>query len=242
MRDIDEYNGLQHFNAVTAWLHSHRYKALSRAFERIVGDRAVRVVEIGCADAKAFDLLNTRFQIDYVGVEPSDMFIKRANEKYGERSNFRAVHGRIEDHLTLIEKGSVVLALEVLEHIRKTDVVRILEGIANARPAAFICSVPVEIGPAILLKNVGSFVAGYVRHEEYLWKETFWAGLGNLDRIRPHRRAHRGFNWRWLAKTIRHNMEIIETRRFPINFLPAAFNASVFFVARPRQRKLKRAP
>jgi hypothetical protein len=37
--------------------------------------------------------------------------------------------------------------------------------------------VPVEIGASIRLKNIGSALCGYGRHEEYTWAETFWAGL-----------------------------------------------------------------
>lgn len=196
-----------------------------------------RVVEIGCADGEAFHLLNRRFEIEYVGIEPHGPFVEESRRKYAKAPNFHIVQGRIEDNLSLIQEGSVVLALEVLEHINESNVVRIVETIAAARPSTFICSVPVEVGPAVWFKNVGSYLAGYHRHCEYRWGETFWAGLGSLDKVRTHKTGHRGFDWRWLAQTIRQNMEIEERRCFPFPFLPAPFSTSVFFVARPRTRK-----
>ena len=111
---------------------------------------------------------------------------------------------------------------------------RIIEEIAKIEPKLFICSVPVEIGPAIWFKNIGSLVTGYMRHTEYTWAETFWAGFGKLDKLPPHGTGHKGFDWRWLAQTIRHNMEIEEIRKFPFSLFPAGLSTSVFFIAKPR--------
>lgn len=82
--------------------------------------------------------------------------------------------------------ADIIVALETFEHIPEHDVVRIVEAVAASKPRLFVCSVPVEVGPAIWLKNVGSLVTGYMRHKEYRWSETFWAGLYQLDRLPPH--------------------------------------------------------
>lgn len=46
---------------------------------------------------------------------------------------------------------------------------------------------PVEIGPAVWFKKIASMVTGYMRHTEYTWIETFWAGLGKLDKLPTHK-------------------------------------------------------
>jgi hypothetical protein len=135
----------------------------------------------------------------------------------------------------MLQRADVLVALETLEHIPEHDVVRIIEAAAAMRPTLFVCSVPVEIGPAIWLKNVGSLVMGYTRHKEYLWRETFWAGLYQLDKMPPHSTGHKGFDWRWLAQTIRHNMKVTEIRKLPARMLPAAVAFSVLLVAEPRE-------
>jgi hypothetical protein len=145
------------------------------------------------------------------------------------------VHDSVVNALPHLEHADVLVAMETCEHIPEHDVVRIIEAVAAARPAVFVCSVPVEIGPSIWLKNVGSLVTGYMRHREYRWAETFWAGFYQLDRLPPHDTGHKGFDWRWLAQTIRHNMRVVEVRRFPFGFLPAAIAFSVFMIAEPRQ-------
>jgi hypothetical protein len=144
------------------------------------------------------------------------------------------MHDSAASALAHLECADIVVALETFEHIPEHDVVRIVEAVAAAMPKLFVCSVPVEIGPAIWLKNVGSLVTGYMRHKEYSWPETFWAGLYQLDKLPPHATGHKGFDWRWLAQTIRHNMKIKETRMFPFGMLPAAVAFSVFMIAEPR--------
>jgi predicted O-methyltransferase YrrM len=46
----------------------------------------------------------------------------------------------------------------------------------------------------------------------------------------------KGFDWRWLAQTIRQNFSINSIKKFPFNILPAAFATSVFIIATPRKQ------
>lgn len=234
-----EYEKHQKFNMLVSWLHSYRYRHIVNVFDTFSQDNSdspIKVVDIGCAHAKLFSVLKSRFTIDYIGVEPYDEFARAARERYQGHTNFTIIQNSIESQIPSLGEVDIVVALETMEHIRESSVVRIIEKIAAMRPKLFVCSVPVEIGPAIWLKNVGSWMTGYLRHREYTWAETFWAGLGQLDRLPPHDTGHKGFDWRWLAQTLRHNLEIKEIRRFPMGFLPACLSTSVFFVTEPRSK------
>jgi hypothetical protein len=231
------YEKLQRFNPVVAWLHSFRYKhivALVSRVERDAQGKPINVVDIGSAHAKLFVTLNERFKIDYTGIEPNATLAKTAKRRYGHLPNFRVIQDFVQNALDHLKNADIVVAMESFEHIPEHEVVRIAEAVAAAQPKFFVCSVPVEIGPAIWLKNVGSFMMGYTRHKEYSWIETFWAGFYQMDRLPPHGTAHKGFDWRWLAQTIRHNMRIIKIAKNPFGFLPAALAFSVFIVAEPR--------
>lgn len=233
---LTDYERQLSFNALTAWLHSLRYRSTLQVIASVAEglDRPLKVLEIGSAEGKLFGILDQRFSIDFTGIEIREDFIRTARARYGERKNFRVLQRSAID-LEGIDTPDVVIALETLEHIPENDVVRVVEAVAALHPKRFICSVPVEIGPSIWLKNVGSLLAGYNRHRiEYTWARTFWAGLYQLDRLPPHDTGHMGFDWRWLAQTIRHNMRICEMRRFPFRFLPAAVSMSIFMVAEPR--------
>jgi len=233
-----EYERNQRFNFLVSWLHTFRYRnilALFEAIAREIGSRPIKVIEIGCAHAKLYSVLNERFAIDYTGIEIEPRFVEAARARYGHNPNFRLIDDSAVHAFGNLNSADIVVALETLEHIPEHDVVRLVEAVAAAKPGLFVCSVPVEIGPSIWLKNFGSLVTGYIRHREYRWSETFWAGLYQLDKLPPHGTLHKGFDWRWLAQTIRHNMRIREIRKFPFRMLPAAVAFSVFMVAEPRE-------
>ena len=222
-----------------SWLHSLRYKNILEVLSALAlkkqGKRIV-IVDIGCAQAKLFQLLSDRFEIDYTGIEISTVFVELARSRYGHNANFRIVHESAENTLPQMQNADICIALESFEHIPDHELEKIVEVVAAARPAIFVCSVPVEIGPAIWLKNIGSFLTGYPRHKEYRWIETFWAGLYRLDKLPPHGIGHKGFDWRCLAQTIGHAMEVTEVRKFPFGFMPAALAFSIFIIAEPKKK------
>lgn len=227
--NVTDYERTLDFNPMTRWLHGFRYRHADSAIASLASNGPLRIVDIGCAHAQLFERASSIQPIDYTGIEVRDEFVIAARARYGAHPNFRILH---EDAVTALARvhADLVVALETLEHIPEHDVVRIIEQVAAMRPKRFIASVPVEVGPSIWAKNVGSFLSGYVRHHEYSWRETWWAGLGALDRLPPHGTGHKGFDWRWLAQTIRHNMQIVNLKRTPVPWLPA----SVFIVAVPR--------
>jgi SAM-dependent methyltransferase len=224
------YEKNQAFNPLVSLLHSFRYKHLLNLFARLALEDCLRVVDIGCAHAKVFQLLNSKFKIDYVGIELDANFAQIAERRYGSCENFRMINGQIQDHYAEFANADVVLALETLEHIPEHIVVRIVEQIALANPRAFMCSVPNEIGPIIWVKNIGSLLMGYIRHKEYKWSETFFAGIFDLERVGTHGTSHKGFDWRWLAQTIRHNMKIARIYSTPLGWLPKTLSPSIIFV------------
>lgn len=229
-----DYERNQHKNPLNTWLHSHRYRNAVDVMGELRDLKTIRVLEIGCGLGKLFGVLDARFNIDYTGIDLDAEHVRIACERHGDRPNFRAMAADAVTALDGIESADIVFALETLEHLPGNDAVRVTEKIARIRPRLFVCSVPIEIGPAIWIKNVGSFLSGYVRYKSYTWSETLWAGLYNFDRVGPHQTGHRGFDWRWLAQTIRHSMRIREIRKLPLRYMPAALSTNVCMVCVPR--------
>lgn len=236
MSTASEYVERQSLNPLIAWLHGLRYRNLVRAVAS-ANLVPLRVLDIGPGPCTAFRVLDQKFAIDYTGLELSQQFVDLSEALYGDRKNFRIIQGSagVTDSLSALGEFDVIMALETLEHMREYDVVRLVEKIRAMQPKLFLCSVPIEIGPPIWVKNIASAMTGYIRHSEYTWSETFWAGFYQLDRLRPHVDGHRGFDWRWLAQTIRYNFEICEMRMQPVSFAPGFASFSAFMVCKPRK-------
>lgn len=232
-RTLIRYEKNQSFNPLVSLLHATRYKHLIKLFTDLTSknpSRIFNVVDIGCAHAKAFDILHDRFQINYTGIDIDTELLEVAKERYSNFDNFKVINDSITNHYHELQNADVILALESLEHIPENIVVRLVEQIARAQPTAFMCSVPNEVGPVLFLKNIGSLLMGYMRHKEYTWKETLHAGLFNLDKVETHGIGHKGFDWRWLAQTIRHNMHITRTHTNPFDWLPKTLSFSIIFI------------
>lgn len=228
------YEKNQSFNPLVAWLHSIRYKYLMELFDQVESEnpaKQIRVVDIGCAHAKSFGLLNKRYNINYVGIELDSHFAETAKSRYETHSNFRIINDSIENHYAELENVDFIMALETLEHIPEHIVVRLVETIAIANPKYFVCSVPNEVGPIVWIKNIGSLLMGYMRHTEYKWCETLYAGIYQLEKVQTHGTGHKGFDWRWLAQTIRHNRKITKIMSSPFRWLPKTFSVSIIFIS-----------
>jgi len=138
---------------------------------------------------------------------------------------------RIAVHAAGVNFRDVIVALETFEHIDRPEVLTILAAIAKMAPRRFICSVPVEVGPAVAFKNLASALIGYIRHRDYTWRDTFWASVYRLDKVPVHNRRHIGFDWRWLAYSVRLFLPAMRRHNLPFWFLPAALSNSVLLVA-----------
>ena len=129
-------------------------------------------------------------------------FVEVAIERYNQYPNIEI---KLEDITKTIHNYSdidVVIALETCEHILEHKLGQLLVDIRKQNPKLVIISVPIEVGYPILLKNVGSFATGYVRHKEYTWKETLYAALNQTWKYKPHGTNHKGFDW----KVLRHQI------------------------------------
>ncbi len=226
------YLHFQAFNPVVKFLHNARYRALVRAVRALPAWRTIRVLDLGAGPAKAFGALDRIARIDYVGIDLNEHFCRYASERYGDAANFRMLNASfLEDRLmTSLGHFDLAIALETMEHIGTAGADKLAKTVANMGVRTFICSVPIEVGPPVALKNIGSAVCGYTRHTEYSAADTFWAVLGRLDKVRPYDGGHRAFDWRELSRTLSLYFPRKKVSVLPVSVLPAWLNTSAFFV------------
>lgn len=232
----NDYEQQLNFNKFLSWIHSLRYKRIIYVMTQLqaeITNRPIRILELGSAHAKLFEVLHPRFNIEYGAIEAYQPFVAEAKARYGHHSNFSILHGSAADPSSYqhFANPDIIVSLETLEHIPAHKVEIIIEQAASLQPRLFVCSVPVEVGPAVWFKNLTSLLLRYTRHHHYTWLETFWAGLYQLDKLPPHTTAHKGFDWRRLTTTIRRRMQINRIDTLPFNLMPAALSNSVFIVA-----------
>lgn len=231
---MHQYEETQQFNLITKFLHSVRYSNLELIVKDIVPSTGIlKVVDIGCGTGKSYSVLKSLdIDFQYVGIELRRDFVEVAQQRYGAFANFEIICDSVENVTHLFQGADLIIALETFEHIPAKTVVRVIEAIGQSKFKHLYVTVPNEIGPAILLKNVGSALMGYRRHKYYTWKETVFASLYNFDKVRRHTNGHRGFDWRWLGQTIRQNCVITRITTSPINLIPKCISPSIGFICR----------
>lgn len=179
------------------WSHATRFGLACEALAPRDDDR---ILDYGTGDATLLRLLHDRAPgAALVGFEPQMTAEAAANAPAGAR-----IVGSAAD-LTGFDK---VACLEVLEHLEGEHLDTALDNLVYAaRPGGLVLvSVPIEVGPSALFKNVARVALG-AAHENTTPANVVHAFLGRTDRI--ERRAedgfiysHMGFDWRALRRVL----------------------------------------
>jgi len=130
-----------------------------------------------------------------------------------------------------------IACLEVLEHLQPDIVTRTLDTLETilAPGGAIVISVPVEVGPTVLLKYLASRIQkGSTRHMS--WSEVLKASFyGSVPRDTEHDFIpHKGFDYCQLRSMLRERF-VIERQVFsPVPLLGGLLNAQVLWRMRSR--------
>jgi SAM-dependent methyltransferase len=145
----------------------------------------------------------------------------------------------------------VVTCMETLEHCTAPAVEAVLRDLARlAAPGArIIISVPIETGPAFLIKLVVRKIAGWRGLSDYRHYESY--GVGDALRMMFAGRAtvlerpvygapeapghtHYGFNWREMRERVRSRLVLERTVFSPLGSLGGWVSSQAWFVCRPQ--------
>lgn len=77
-------------------------------------ERGCRILDIGCGTADILEYLPA--DVEYWGVDSSELYITAANRRFGNRGNFKCIQIG-ESTLSDLSKFDIVLALGVLHHL-----------------------------------------------------------------------------------------------------------------------------
>jgi len=235
--------------ALIRWSHHARF---AKALKVAAAFKGQRVLDFGCGDATFLALLADSPNAPAVGVgaEIETAVVESNRERFANRPALRFV---LQSELTQpdhLGQYDAVTCMEVFEHVENQDVYLDLFGRLLRPGGQVLISVPVETGPAVVLKQAARQVAGwmgaphYPGVSPYSWSElTKSVFAGDLQHVeRPLNRdpsgfasyCHKGFNWKVLRGKIAQRFTITSISASPIGWLPPALNSQVWIAARKR--------
>ena len=232
-----------------AWSHQSRFdygiKLAERCYNQVI-------LDYGCGDGTFLNMLkhSDHPPLKSVGAEITDKLIQDCISRLGsdDEMEFRSIESlktKEHDH-----RFDAIFCMEVLEHV--VEPLPILEDFRRwLKPdGRLIISVPVETGPALLVKQVARRIAGwrglgdYPGFDPYTFKELF-LGLvaGTKQHIRRpiHRNEaagyeshdHKGFNWKYLRSLIEKNFIVESVHGTPLSWAPIGCCSQVWMITKP---------
>ncbi len=230
---------LNHGTFVTRLAHRSRLNTLVGLLNDRKYDRAL---DLGCADGWLLDQLARAGRVRAgLGVDADPASLEVARRRFEGRGGFDFV---TPDQIEKVGTGDVDLLIctETLEHVNDAEgeIANLAKwGKPNAR---LVISVPIEVGPSLIVKQLGRYVAnmaGAYGYEPYAWSEIVSAALfwdvDSFDSSHRHPtreggKGHKGFDFRRVKRELERFCQIDKALFTPFPILGAALNSTAFFV------------
>jgi len=235
-------------SAIIRWSHSARFRL---AMKLVGSDRAGKLLDYGCGDGTFLGMVADRFAT-CTGADVAPDQLDDCRRRF---TAFPSVDFRLVSELTRTEHShayAVVTCMETLEHCLDQTVERVLADLERlcAPDGTIVISVPIETGPAFLIKHVVRSLAARRGLGDYAQYERYSLGDARRMAFATERTAmarpvyggpdspyhsHYGFNWRRLRTAIAQQLVVERIRFSPAGFLGGWFSSQVWFVCRPPQ-------
>jgi 2-polyprenyl-3-methyl-5-hydroxy-6-metoxy-1,4-benzoquinol methylase len=238
---------------LVAWSHGNRFAMAKRL---VAEDAGGRLLDYGCGDGTFVAMVHDAFALT-IGTDADAGQLADCARRFRDlpRLAFVPRAALLEDSEARHAGAyDVVTCMEVLEHC--VDDIRrgVLEDLRRlvAPGGRVIISVPIEVGPSLLAKQVARRLAAwrrigdYQHAERYLWRELARMAVARPGRgiVRPTYGAaeggayvhhgHKGFDWRGLEAEVRLYFDLEPLRYSPMPLLGSFLNSQVWLIGRRR--------
>lgn len=230
------------------WSHRARFRLGLRLIAPFAGQR---VLDYGCGDGTFLAMLMKTPTAPSlaVGVEIDDGQVLDCRQRHTDsRLSFLRVDEL--DRRRYTSAFDALVCTEVLEHVIDRAPVFDRWRWLVKPGGTLVISVPVETGPALVVKQVLRHIAGwrgigdYPGIAPYSWSEFAKSALAGTRQhiMRPIYRdpdgngsyCHKGFNWRTLRLELKEHFVFEETHASPVPLLPPSLNSQAWFICRRR--------
>ncbi len=230
---------LEEGSSLTRLAHRSRFTQVLKA----VGTQPYRqAIDYGCGDGLLLKIAYEQNLISQgIGVDISPDMIAACQETCRQLPIQFFTPERLTEKIPP-HSCDLAFCTETLEHVGDPDA--ILEGMLQLcqKGAKLIISVPIEIGPALIAKQIGRYLANFKSHygyEKYTFQELFAASIlwdvksfpSSHSLAAPYR-AHKGFDYRTLEAKISQKVTIEQRLFSPFPGLGNWVNSTVIWICR----------
>lgn len=231
---------LQQGSRLTRLAHRSRFGTV---LDAIRNAQYTQALDYGCGDGwllkMAYDqnLVKEGFGVD---VEP--LMLSSCKELFADIPGFQFCQPHELPEKISPKSCDLILCTETLEHIGEPESV-LEQMLAYSQPGAkMVISVPIEIGPSLLFKQLGRYFAnrkGGYGYERYRLNELFSASiLWNTNSFPSSHSAkasntgHKGFDYRKIDKLLQRKVTIERTILTPFPWTGHLINSTVIWICR----------
>ena len=231
---------LQKGNQLTRLAHRSRFSAVLD----VVGNQKYhQALDYGCGDGWLLKIAYEQGIIaSGIGVDVADYMLEACQENFAEIPKLKyCTPDQISENISL-QSCDLIFCTETLEHIgnpaKVLDMIR-----PYCQPGArMIISVPIEIGPSLILKQMGRYFAnlkGNYGYEPYEFKELISAAIlwdtnsfPSSHSMQQEYTGHKGFDYRKIDKLLGEKVTIEKKIFSPFPWFGNLLNSTVIWVCR----------
>ncbi|MEC4805044.1 MAG: class I SAM-dependent methyltransferase [Jaaginema sp. PMC 1079.18] len=233
---------LQQGSSLTRLAHQSRF---NRVLQLLDKPPYQQVLDYGCGDGLLLKVARDRGLIQSgFGVDISPHMIAACQDIFAGDTAFQFCQPQAMSNLIPTNSCDLLLCTETLEHVNNpAQVLDTVLPYCQAK-AKVIISIPIEVGPSLIFKQIGRYLAnlksryGYERYTPQelfdaaiLWKTKTFPSSHNQD---VPVRSHKGFDYRDLEKTLNKKIKIQQRLFSPFPVLQNTINSTVFYIGSVR--------